>query len=275
MKILQVSPLCVLLLSATTWAVDPHNRISQYGHTVWKTVDGVVVGPEKVAQTTDGYIWIASNSGLLRFDGIKFSSWSPPSGQSLPSQGISALLGSRDGSLWIGTYSGLSRFKDGNLFNYQTNSNSGIYEILEDHFGAVWVTRYNLPAGDPSLCQIASAQLSCYGEKNGDPAYSSPGLAEDRSGGLWFGCQMVCRMKASSFSYFMKEQLVHPAGEGVIAIAAGPSHSVWVGLDGVGPKLGVRHLVNGEFVSYVIPGFDGATVRAHVLFVDQIGRAHV
>ena len=254
-----------LLLSATTWAVDPHNRISQYGHTVWKTVDGVVVGPERVTQTTDGYIWIASASGLLRFDGIKFSNWSPPAGQSLPSQGISALLGSRDGSLWIGTYSGLRRFKDGNLFNYQAHSNSGISGILEDDFGAIWITRYNLPAGDPSLCQIVGTKLNCYG----DPAYSSLGLAEDSSGGLWFGCQMVCRMKAGSFGYFMKEQLVHPAGKGVIAIATGPSQSVWVALDGLGTKAGVRHLVNGEFVSYVIPGLDGATVRAHVLFVDR------
>jgi signal transduction histidine kinase/ligand-binding sensor domain-containing protein len=270
LKISSSFPLCVLcFMSATTWAVDPRNHISQYGHTVWKTVDGVVVGPEKITQTTDGYIWIATNSGLLRFDGIKFSGWSPPAGQSLPSQGISALHGARDGSLWIGTYSGLSRFKDGNLSNYPTDSNSGVSEILEDHFGVIWIARYDLPLGNPSLCRLVSAKWSCYGKNEGNPAYLSLGLAEDNSGGIWYGCHMICRMKAGSFSYFMKEQLVHPAGEGVIAIAAKPSDSVWVSLDGVGPKLGVRHLVDNEFVSYVVPGFDGATVRAHVLFVDR------
>ncbi len=236
---------------------------------MWKTVDGVVVGPEKVMQTTDGYIWIATNSGLLRFDGVKFSSWSPPAGQSLRSQGISVLLGTQDGSLWIGTYSGLSRYKDGNLFNYAIDSLAGITEILEDHSRTIWVTRDNLAPGEPSLCQVVGPNLNCFGTKQGNPAFYSNGLAEDGAGDLWFGCHMVCRMKAGSFSYFMRDQSVRQAGDGVIAIATGPSQSVWVSLDGVGPRAGVRQFVNGEFVSYVVPGFDGATVRSHALLVDR------
>jgi signal transduction histidine kinase/ligand-binding sensor domain-containing protein len=270
LKISQSFPLCALLfLSAPSWAVDPRNHISQYGHTVWKTVDGVVVGPEKVTQTTDGYIWLATNSGLLRFDGVKFSSWSLPAWQSLPSQGISALLGSRDGSLWIGLYSGLIHYKDGSLSNYETDSPPGVTEILEDHSGTIWITRDKLPAGEASLCQVVGTNLNCFGKREGNPAFYSNGLAEDSAGNLWFGCHKVCRMKAGSFSYFMEEQSAIQAGDGVIAIATGPSQSVWVSLDGVGPKAGVRQFVNGEFVSYVIPGFDGATVRSHALLVDR------
>ena len=40
-------------------------------------------------------------------------------------------------------------------------------------------------------------------------------------------------------------------------------------MDGVGPGLGVRHYSNGSFASYVVPGFDGATIRAVALLLDR------
>jgi hypothetical protein len=91
---------CFLLffLSTAAWAVDPHTLVSQYGHTTWRSGDDYVTNPSTISQTTDGYIWIGTSSGLVRFDGAKFTRWSPPPGQSLPSQGIGYLLGSRDGS---------------------------------------------------------------------------------------------------------------------------------------------------------------------------------
>ena len=111
---------CLFVLSATAWAVDPHTLISQYGHTAWRIQDGVLSNPGAIAQTTDGYIWIGVLGGLVRFDGVKFTRWAAPNGQSLADSGISYLLAGRDGSLWIGTYGGLSRLKDGKLFNYTT-----------------------------------------------------------------------------------------------------------------------------------------------------------
>jgi ligand-binding sensor domain-containing protein len=84
-------------------AVDPDRRISQYGHTVWRIQDGAIGPPTNIAQTTDGFLWITTAQGLLRFDGVRFVPWQPPQGQNLPGTHFSALLGSRDGSLWIGT----------------------------------------------------------------------------------------------------------------------------------------------------------------------------
>jgi len=55
-----------------------------------------------MAQTSDGYLWLTSTSGLLRFDGVRFVEWSPPGHESLPGQPLNSLLGSKDGSLWIG-----------------------------------------------------------------------------------------------------------------------------------------------------------------------------
>jgi len=96
---------CLVFLFATRLvsALDTSRQISQYGHTAWRIVDGVFAGtPNAIAQTTDGYLWIGTQTGLTRFDGVRFVSWRPPEGNELPSSRIISLLGTRDGSLWIG-----------------------------------------------------------------------------------------------------------------------------------------------------------------------------
>ena len=95
-------------------AVDPSRRVSQYGHTVWRIQDGAISPPTNIAQTTDGFLWITTAQGLMRFDGVRFMPWQAPQGQNLPGTHFSAVLGSRDGSLWIGTTRGLARWKDAN-----------------------------------------------------------------------------------------------------------------------------------------------------------------
>jgi len=66
-------------------ALDTGRQISQYGHTAWRIEDGVFAGaPNVMAQTTDGYLWIGTQAGLMRFDGVRFVSWRPPEGRELP-----------------------------------------------------------------------------------------------------------------------------------------------------------------------------------------------
>jgi len=273
-KILLVSvvglSLAAAFLCPEAAALDPHRLMSQYGHTAWRTQDGLVNLPGAITQTTDGYIWIGVSGGILRFDGVKFAPWSPPSGQSLPSSGISYLLGSRDGSLWIGTYGGLARFKDGKLFDFANQPGGpGISSIIEDHAGRIWVTRYRVRHGEGSLCQVAGNDLRCYGEKDGNPGKYGIGLTEDTNGSIWFACQMLCRWATGAFSVSFKEQLTKPAGDGVVEVVAGPSASLWTSLDGTGPGLGVRYYSNGKWSSYSVPGFNGDAVRSHTLFVDR------
>jgi ligand-binding sensor domain-containing protein len=135
-------------------ALDPRTLISQYGHTAWRAQDGFISEGNSITQTTDGYIWIVDGHILFRFDGLKFSHWAPPNNQSLPTTLVNVVLGARDGSLWIGTTGGLSHWKDGRLTNYTTTPASpGIYKILEDHSGKIWVSRYRINDGMGSLCR--------------------------------------------------------------------------------------------------------------------------
>jgi signal transduction histidine kinase/ligand-binding sensor domain-containing protein len=53
-------------------ALDPDRLIAQYKHTRWTKSEGAPYGIVSIAQTRDGYLWLASNDGLFRFDGITF-----------------------------------------------------------------------------------------------------------------------------------------------------------------------------------------------------------
>src|SRR5262245_32083491 len=104
------------LFPLSVWAVDPNKPIAQYGHVAWRLQDGVFNGsPFRVVQTKDGYVWLGTSAGLLRFDGVRFVPWNAEHGERLPSPQIRELLPASDGSLWIVTDAGLSRWKDRRL----------------------------------------------------------------------------------------------------------------------------------------------------------------
>jgi len=107
-----------IVLACCAWAsaLDPSLDISQYAHTAWKVSEGFSKGVIfSIAQTPDGYLWLGTEFGLLRFDGVRAVPWQPPPGEQLPSSNIRSLLAGRDGTLWIGTREGLARWKDGKL----------------------------------------------------------------------------------------------------------------------------------------------------------------
>src|ERR1700677_943358 len=95
--------LSVLLSSwRLAFALDPSLDISQYAHTAWKVSEGFSKGYiGSIVQTADGYLWLGTEFGLLRFDGVRPVPWQPPANQHLPSNTIDSLLAARDGTLWI------------------------------------------------------------------------------------------------------------------------------------------------------------------------------
>jgi len=167
-----------------TVAVNPSLDVSQYAHTSWSAKNGDFRGAVlSVTQTADGYLWLGTDIGLLRFDGARFVEWRLPPGTSLPRNPFQKVLGTRDGSLWIGG-KGLGRLKDGKLTTYPALSDTWINAITEDHDGTVWVGGLHRPFA--SLCGIRNDQLQCVGDEStfGEWIHS---MHEDSAGNLWVG----------------------------------------------------------------------------------------
>ena len=258
-----------LLASPAAWAVKPNLHLSQYGHTAWRVRDGLVPsGITKIAQTADGYLWLATSRGLVRFDGVRFVAWTPPGDEQLPSLEVTDLLASRDGSLWIGTRAGLSHWVNQHLINVA--SSGKIISILQDRNGAIWFTSL-IGAANGQLCQIVGAGLRCYQEADGIPA--GPGaLAADPGGNLWIGGRSeVVRWKPDSHDVYTAEGLKSNEEQaGVTSLALNSDGSVWVGMSFSGTGARLQQLTQGRWKPFETPAVNNALQISNLL-VDKEG----
>ncbi|HWY71290.1 MAG TPA: two-component regulator propeller domain-containing protein [Terriglobales bacterium] len=260
-----------LLVCGPARALDPSRLVSQYGHSAWRIQDGVFSGaPHAITQTADGYLWIGTESGLLRFDGVRFVPWTPPEGKALPNSAIYSLLGTGDGSLWIGTGRGLARWKDGRLVNYQ-GVVGRINSIIEDRKGALWIARSRSGDATGPLCQVMGTNLRCYGKADGIQVLYGEPLVEDSLGNLWIGgSKGLCRWKPGSSSIYLEKELKQADGlSGVAGLAAAEDGSLWVGITRPGKALGLRQFAKEVSKSYIVPGIDGSSLAVNTLFLDR------
>jgi signal transduction histidine kinase/ligand-binding sensor domain-containing protein len=264
-----LSVLYLLFVLPKAYSLDPSRRISQYGHTLWRTQDGVVNATSLITQTTDGYIWTPTTSGLARFDGVNFVPWTPLRDIPFLLRQFTALLGGSDGSLWIGTSHGLGRLKDGQFRSYSKPGDRwGIFSIIEDHAGHIWVTRYHLPPGEGAICEALHDGLHCYGQADGVPLPYGLGLAEDSQGNFWIGSQHLCRWRpGSACAMYFNNRALDDTG----MVASGPSQTVWVGQKIGSPEGGLQRFSTGKWSSYTLPGFDGSSVGAEAILFDRDG----
>jgi len=98
---LVISLLAVSLFATAAFALAPQKSITQFAHTVWTEKDGAPADIVAITQTSDGYLWLGTPTGLFSFDGIRFAHFEPRAGEDLPAKAIQNLLATRDGSLWI------------------------------------------------------------------------------------------------------------------------------------------------------------------------------
>jgi signal transduction histidine kinase/ligand-binding sensor domain-containing protein len=186
LALITISTISLLLGAAPALALDRSLDVSQYGHMAWTARDGFSVGAIfAIAQTPDGYLWLGTEFGLFRFDGLHAVPWQPPAGQKLPNAPY-ALLVTRDGTLWIGTFAGLVSWNGNKLTEYPEVGPAFVTSLLEDREGTVWA---GILAGSPEspagrLCAIRSGRVECY-QQGGAFGTFVWSLLEDGSGELW------------------------------------------------------------------------------------------
>jgi signal transduction histidine kinase/streptogramin lyase len=226
--------------------------------------------PIVVSQTKDGYIWIGSQSGLVRFDGVRFVPWTFPAGSQPPSPEVGGLFGARDGSLWIGTRGGLSHWTGQRLINFP-DARGIVESIVEDHDGSIWFTHGE---GSSPLCHVSDDQIHCYGAADGIPDLGGPShLQQDSLGDLWMGgSTAIARWKPDSHASYRPRMLQtresFSAVDGLVTDAEG---SIWAGMSTAGPGGGLQHLVGGEWKPFITPELDGRTLEIRDVYSDSHG----
>jgi signal transduction histidine kinase/ligand-binding sensor domain-containing protein len=255
------------LCPGPAWALDPNHHISQYAHAAWRIRDGFFSGtPTVLVQTSDGYLWLATNSELLRFDGVRFVPWSSAHGERLPSFLID-LLPARDGSLWIATSAEVARWKDQILTSYPGETRS----LLEDRHGAIWFDRGD--SSPASLCQVVESATRCFDLAGAVPSLGVPGrLFEDPEGTLWIGgTRGLLRWNGGSRTVYPLIGLSTNFAQGVTALASTPDGTTWVGIAKRGRGLGLQRLAQGRWQSFKMPKLDGDNLLVSALHVDREG----
>ncbi|HTB15492.1 MAG TPA: two-component regulator propeller domain-containing protein [Bryobacteraceae bacterium] len=130
--------LCLVIDSA--YAIDPNRAISQYVRGHWGVSEGFPGGPVyAITQTEDGYLWIGTEAGLVRFDGRNFRTVKDTSGK-VSISSVRGLVPDRDGSLWIRLGDrGLVRYRDG-VFEIPTpdrEASRGVYVLDRNASGEI------------------------------------------------------------------------------------------------------------------------------------------
>src|SRR5512138_3127104 len=165
------------------FALNPSLDVNQYAHTSWKIKEGFSKGVIwSLAQTPDGYLWLGTEFGLLRFDGVRTVPWAPPTGERLPSSDIRSLRAASDGRLWIGTLNGLVSWKDGKITRYPELDGQIIEALLEDRQQTIWVIA-GWALSKARLCRIQNDKTECY--ENFGVGVTT--IYEDSKGNLWAG----------------------------------------------------------------------------------------
>jgi signal transduction histidine kinase/ligand-binding sensor domain-containing protein len=194
MKVVRTLSICTLLLSLVTaaFALNPDRDIHQLAHRSWGERDGYPGRAQALAQATDGFLWIGSDIGLFRFDGVHFERYVPSSGDQLPEDRVHSLLALPDGSLWIA----YGTFGNGNKICFLRNGNVKCYgkadgvtsipqAIVHDREGTIWANT------NTGVIRFNGTRWEHIGKDwnfpEDVPRHTSTALFVDSRGTLWAG----------------------------------------------------------------------------------------
>jgi len=183
MRILSgVLAMLLLCLPGLASALQPDKAFHHYVRNSWSIQNGLPqISALAIAQDRDGYLWVGTQSGLARFDGVRFVRYTPESEPGLPGIWIRALHLARDGRLWIGTYKGAAVY-DGTRFTPVPATDAARWPALEvsafaeDADGRMWVA---------SAAGVFRARDGKLDPLPGSPAPALSLLAG--KGGMWVG----------------------------------------------------------------------------------------
>jgi signal transduction histidine kinase/ligand-binding sensor domain-containing protein len=154
----------------------------RYALAAWSTEQsGDVLG---IAQDLDGYLWLGTQEGPVRFDGTRFQPWTQSSSGAPAARFASALAASSQGGIWAGFGGGgVTRIHRGGITHYSPADGAppGVNALLEDRRGTVWAATVR------GLYRYTGNRWSRVTEADGYDGEQAFSVYEDRAGRVWVG----------------------------------------------------------------------------------------
>ena len=246
-------------------ALNPAQSLRQFGQQLWQTDNGLPQNTvHAIHQTSDGYLWLATDAGLVRFDGVDFTLFDRHSTPALRSNLIGALAETSDGVLWAATADGLLRRAQGSLEVLGTSKGlpagpiAGVLPAGKNH---VWVlTPEGVSYGSADhFTSVPGLDTPLTGRDGTPIAMATP------DGGLWIAT-------AHNVVQLREGRIVTTLPGSADLLAAAPDGSLWLTREGA-----LFHYQGGALmpVPLALPstGKSGNSIRA--LSAGRSGRLYV
>ncbi|MGB9181726.1 MAG: two-component regulator propeller domain-containing protein, partial [Pyrinomonadaceae bacterium] len=216
--------------------------LSEFSRDLWLTENGLPQNTvHAITQTKDGYIWIATEEGLARYDGISFTVFDKQNTAQFKSNDVRALFEDRQGALWISTADGLLRLRNGKFSSLTTReglASNTIESVYEDRAGSLWV------ATSAGLNRFKDGAMTTFTTREGLASNNVQALFEDTEGTLWIGTtDGLNRFKDEKFSTYTTADGL--AGNSVAAICQSKDGRLWLSTPG-----GLTSFDGGRFRIY-------------------------
>jgi ligand-binding sensor domain-containing protein/signal transduction histidine kinase len=175
----------LLLFTHGAMALDPQRSLDHYGHQVWHTDSGLPQNTvHAILQSRDGYLWLGTDGGLVRFNGIDFVTFSAENTPQFVSDTVYDLLQDATGTLWISTAAGLLSDRGGAFHAYSVAQGlpaATVWFTYEDSFHRLWAITSAGPAlfDGKGFSPVAGAEAAA--------PLNRHALIEDGQGMLWLG----------------------------------------------------------------------------------------
>lgn len=250
-------------IAAPLLALDPQTPLDRYSRQTWSIESGLPQNTvHSIVQTRDGYLWLATEGGLVRFDGMNFQVFDAQNTPGLKSNDILSLAVGRDGALWIGTADGIARLHNSKFSAFTTADglpSNSIWSLCQTRSGTLvaltagGLARYTgarfetLPGEASSVGAIAEGAHGVFwmatanglqelfqGRPVKAPRFSDrsiQALYADRSGRLWIGTAdgLSVYENGRIRTYRKKDGL---PGNRIAAIYQDREGVIWVSTDG-------------------------------------------
>ena len=209
-------------------ALDPGRRLTQYLQRIWQARQGLPQsGIFAIHQTRDGYLWLGTGDGLVRFDGVRFTSPEDLDGLALPKMSVRQLAEDSRGALWIATSdSGLFRIEKGTVARFSQRDGlpaGNVACLFPGQGGDLWA------CSEGGLAQIKDGKIRLLGNAPDLAGGSTAAAAQRKDGTIWMGGDgpELSIWTGAQFNSYSLHTL--PRYARIQAMLSGSDNTLWIG----------------------------------------------